>query len=199
MFVFQLTFHSLLEFDCDFLVGLLCKLFPHIKICSLHGQCDFEFAVFTSFLYFTFQITIPNLTDTIPFRAWCCCCRCCYLSICFRGGGSDGFHERSLEIGEVFSEFIRVCGLFGELSYTVLDFVPNFLKDVQRDFTVVTLGSCFFLLSTSDGYKRYSFQSVSVKHKRVLISFSETTRRFVSHCLYSFICFRTDPMSLGGR
>ena len=69
VFVFQLAFHDLLEFGCDFRMGLLYQLFPHIGVHSLHGQCDFEFAIFTAFLYFTFQIALLDLADAIPFRA----------------------------------------------------------------------------------------------------------------------------------
>ena len=69
MFIFQLTFRDLLEFGCDFRVRLLRKLFLHVRIRPLHDQCDFEFSIFASFLYFTFQIALLDLASTIPFRA----------------------------------------------------------------------------------------------------------------------------------
>ena len=69
VFIFQLTFHGLLEFGCDFRVRLLRKLFLRFRIHPLHGQCDFEFSICAPFLCFAFQIALLNLDSTIPFRA----------------------------------------------------------------------------------------------------------------------------------
>lgn len=92
--------------DYDFRVGL------SLHICPLHGQCDFEFSIFVPFLYFAFQIALQDLANMIPFRAWCCCCG---LGVCFCSGGSDSFFERFLQAGEMFSEFVRMRGLFCEM------------------------------------------------------------------------------------
>ena len=74
------------------------------------------------------------------------------MGIRFRGDGSDSFLDRFLEAGEMFFEFVRVCGLFRELSYGILDFKPNFCEDIYGCFyggyarVLLLLAECLLVL-----------------------------------------------------